>query len=263
MPALAEAETQRELGRRACSRSSSEHEGDEGAHAGLRRGAAQLRSRAVAAEHVRPRTRARAGGRGQNDAAVSVGAALSWPTSLARSSSLGTTRVLQDDAATRRRRCGAPRWRSCDGAQRRPARTSRRSCLGLLESDWEDVRAAAHDGMVDRRRARSSLASRGWWAWPTPRVADVQAEGPARSCRRPSRKAKASGGLDVHELLGRLAQHPAPLMRSGFAVELALAHLQARAYVRLAKCEAAVSRRALRRAAPIGGPSAACIDFLA
>ncbi len=69
-----------------------------------------------------------------------------------------------------------------------------------------------------------------------------------------------AGGVDVHELLGRLAQHPAPLMRA-WVVDLALSHLRA-GYVRLAKCEG-LFRAVLFDVRPQRTAKRRVIDFLA
>ncbi|MCC7073209.1 MAG: hypothetical protein IT383_17950 [Deltaproteobacteria bacterium] len=226
-------------------------EADEGAHAGY---AEVLRSAlASTAAGMCGLERALALVNGKNDAAVSVGAALlaNLPGALA---SLGTTRVLQlaqHETAAVRRAALALLDGALDDLRAQPA-----LLFGLLDSDWEDVRAKALT-LVDRVDL-AELGLEGLVGLADSTRPDVQQKAQALLSAAIARG--EGGGVDVHELLGRLAQHPAPLMRS-WVVDLALAHLRA-GYVRLAKCEA-LFRAVLFDVRPDRRAKRRVIDFLA
>lgn len=249
VPALA-AETQRELATRLLALVE-EPEGEEGRLAGF---AEVLRTAlaAVAAE-LCPTARALALVDAANDSAVSVGAAIlaCKPGALEL---LGTSRVFgmtrHEKAAVRRAALALLRGAS------EALRAGPSIVFGLLESDWDDVRAAAI-GMLDGLEL-ARLGLDGLMGLADSTRADVQAK--ARALLTEALAKEGEGGLDVHELLGRLAQHPSRAMR-GFAVELALAHLKP-GFVRLAKCEL-LFRAVLLDVQPDRRAKRRVLDFLA
>lgn len=225
---------------------------DEGAHAGyaevLRTGLAATAAAQCTFE------RALALVDGKNDAAVSVGAALlaSKPGALA---TLGTTRVLrlsQHETAAVRRAALALLDGAVDELRAQPA-----LLFGLLDSDWDDVRAQAL--MLIDRVELAELGMDGLVGLADSTRLDVQRKAQALLSAAIAR-GDEPGGLDVHELLGRLAQHPSPLMRA-WVVDLALAHLRA-GYVRLAKCEG-LFRAVLFDVRPDRKAKRRVVDFLA
>ncbi|MBI1947921.1 MAG: hypothetical protein HYS27_19680 [Deltaproteobacteria bacterium] len=188
-----------------------------------------------------------------DDSAVSVGAALLAvkPGALPM---LGTTRVFalaqHGTAAVRRAALGMLEG-ALDELRAAPA-----LLFSLLDSDWDDVRARAL-GWLDRVDV-GALGLDGLVGLADSTRGDVQAKAQAMLINAMARDGE--GAVDVHELLGRLAQHPSPAMRA-FAVELALIHLKA-GYVRLAKCEA-LFRAVLFDVRPNRLAKRRVIDFLA
>lgn len=160
-----------------------------------------------------------------SDAALSVGAAI-----LARKPGaleiLGTSRVLQmathEKAAVRQAAmtllAGSPGQLAKDPS----------ALFGLVESDWDDVRAAAIQ-MLDHIDLMP-LGLDGLMGLADTTRVDVQ-----RKARQIIEKALDNPTIDVHEMLARLGQHPSPFTRA-FAVELATKHLKP-GFVRLAKLE--------------------------
>lgn len=188
-----------------------------------------------------------------NDSAVSVGAAI-----LAHKAGalelLGMPRVLQmtrHEKAAVRRAAMALLQGAVDDLRRDPS-----TLFGLLESDWDDVRAAALV-LLDAVDL-GALGLDGLVGLADSTRADVQAK--ARSILEAALTQDTSDALDVHELLGRLAQHPSAAMRS-WVVDLALAHLKP-GYVRLAKCEL-LFRAVLFDVKPDRRAKRRVLDFLA
>ncbi len=100
--------------------------------------------------------------------------------------------------------------------------------FGLVESDWDDVRAEALkliDG-VDLL----PLGLDGLMGLADSTRVDVQ-----KKAHEILERAIAAEAVDVHELLARLGQHPSPVTRR-YAVDMAVKHLKP-GFVRLAKLE--------------------------
>lgn len=162
-----------------------------------------------------------------NDSATSVGAAV-----LARKPGalelLGTARVLamagHEKAAVRHAALGL-----LEGATATLARDPS-ALFGLVESDWDDVRAGALK-LLDHIDLLP-LGLDGLLGLADSTRVEVQ-----RKAHQILDRAMAdpSSGIDVHELLARLAQHPSPVTRR-YALDLAVTHLKP-GFVRLAKLE--------------------------
>lgn len=136
--------------------------------------------------------------------------------------------------------------------QKTPAvfRTELALTLTLAEGDFDDVRAAcvsvldgfaadrAVDAAVDIAADVARVIAIFDSTWPS--VQNVARR--LVEARLKASDGADAGGVDVHELLARLAQHPHKNLRA-FVVDLAIAHLKP-GYVRLAKLEG-LARRVL------------------
>ena len=160
-----------------------------------------------------------------SDAAISVGAAI-----LSRKPGaldvLSVTKVLalatHEKAAVRR-----AAMTLLQGATETLAKDPS-ALFGLIESDWDDVRADALtllDGIDLLPLGLDGLMG----------LADSTRDDVQRKAHQILMAALAGDKVDVHEMLARLGQHPSPVTRK-FAVDLAVKHLKP-GFVRLAKLE--------------------------